>query len=238
MRTTGSNGSVESMFAAMQGWTTQFEYQGKPYGGTVPLDRDERLKWHLDQVGGCHKKTILELGSLEGGHTALMEFRGAIVTAIEGLSDCWLRSLIVKEAFGLTSKFIFADFNEWLSEYSGPKFDIVSAAGILYHQTDPAGLIFKISEVTDTVLVWSQVANSRTPSMIECQSMGYRGRMNNYGSAFKTSDSYMGGLNQTALWLYPDEMIRCFMDAGFTDIIQKEVEPNVNGGCIMFVAKK
>jgi hypothetical protein len=105
----------------------------------------------------------------------------------------------------------------------------------LYHQKDPAKLIYGMGRITDAVLVWSQVASSTNPNGPEAEVVGYRGKINNYGNK---SVSYCGGLNETAFWMYPDELIRCFKDAGFGNIIQKECVPNPNGDCLLFVAKK
>lgn len=229
------------MFDTIGGWTTQFEIEGQKVGGTVDLlPKDPRLYWHLEQVGGAQGKRILELGPLEGAHTKMLCEAGAWdVIAVEGLSDCFLRCLVVKEAFQLKrAYFLFADFNDYVANYSGPKFDIVSAAGVLYHQTNPVELIFNLSKITDTVIVWSQVASDTKPSMMETEVKGYKGKINDYRGTRLKSESYCAGLNEWAFWFYPDEMKRCFKDAGFTQIIEKPMPPNINGDNVLFVAKK
>lgn len=241
----GKDPNPEAMFNVIGGWTTQFEINGNKVGGQVDiLTKDPRLMWHLKIVGGAHNKRILELGALEGAHTKMMIEAGAReVIAIEGLSDCWLRCLVVKAAFELDkAKFLFCDFCNYVANYKGEKFDFVSAAGVLYHQTNPAQLIFDLAKITDTVIVWAQVASASKPSAIEStvESSGntYKGKKNNYNGTRLTSASYCGGLHDEAFWMYPDEMKRCFKDAGFVNIVESFSAPTINGDSILFVASK
>ncbi len=234
----GGKAYSSAMFKTMGGWTTQFDYNGEKVGGTVELlPNDPRLIWHIEQVGGVKGKTVLELGALEGAHTKMMHDAGALkIVAIEGLSDCWLRCLIVQQAFSLErAQFVFADFNEVVKDCE--KFDIVSAAGVLYHQKDPVTLIRNLAKITDTVFVWSQVAGPNTPHGKDTTVHGYKGRQNNYHGTRLTSEGYCGGLHNEAFWFYPDEMRRCFTDNGYT-LIEKDSPDNVNGKSLLFVAIK
>lgn len=240
----GKSPTIESMFSVIGGWTTQFEVNGKLVGGkTSVLTKDPRLVWHMEVIGGVKNKCILELGALEGAHTKMMIEAGAReVIAIEGLSDCFLRCLIVKEAFQLNkAKFLFCDFCEYVANYKGEKFDVVSAAGVLYHQQNPAKLIYDLARITDNVLVWSQVANNSKPSTLEGEikinGKIYKGKINNYQGARLTLDTYCGGLHNEAFWMYPEDMRQCFKDAGFI-IIEKYSPSTPYGDCILFVARK
>lgn len=88
----GTDCSSESMFQVIGGWTSQFELNGKMVGGTLRLDQDPRLTWHMEIMGGVKDKRILELGPLEGAHTKMMIEAGAAeVIAVEGLSDCFFK---------------------------------------------------------------------------------------------------------------------------------------------------
>lgn len=240
----GSECTRESMFKTMGGWTSQFEVNGRMVGGSIPLTKDSRLLWHMKQVGGVRDKRILELGPLEGAHTKMMIEAGAKeVIAVEGLSDCFLRCLIVKEAFDLmNAKFIFGDFCYYVVNYKAEKFDIVSAAGVLYHQKNPAQLIHDLARITDNVFVWSQVASNGFPSDIETVISGngisYSGKIKQWGRSRLTTETYCASLENEAVWMYPNEMIRCFNNAGFDHIIEEPRTSNINGDCILFVASK
>lgn len=241
----GEYGYISDMFKTMSGWTTEFEVDGVRVGGDAILSKDPRMTWHMERIGGVKDKTILELGPLEGGHTKMMIEAGAKkVVAIEGLSDCFLRCLIVKEAFNLkNAEFWFADFCKIVPEEFLPdKFDAVLAAGVLYHQKNPAKLIFDLASITDTVMVWSQVANDIHPGgrtgFVEAYENVYYGKWNNYGGIRTISESYCGGLNEEAFWMFPEEMKDCFEEAGFGHIVEKESGPTPHGDCLLFVASK
>lgn len=243
--TTGKEATQAAMFNAIGGWTTQFEIDGKKVGGAVDiLPKDPRLIWHLETIGGAVNKRVLELGPLEGAHTKMLLQAGASeVIALEGLSDCFLRCLVVKEAFRMDrARFFFCDFNNYVANYQGPRFDFVSAAGVLYHQQNPAKLIHNLAKITDTVIVWSQVANETQPSNVESMvhylDFSYRGRINNYKGTRLLSETYCAGLNDNAFWFYPEQMRRCFREAGFTKIIEKDSPNNVNGSSLLFVASR
>jgi len=240
----GKKATKAALFDVIGGWTTQFEVDGKKVGGNVEiLTKDPRLVWHMEVLGGVEGKKILELGALEGAHTKMMIEAGARkVIATEGLSDCFLRCLVVKEAFELDkAEFLFCDFCDYV-ETIYDRFDIVSAAGVLYHQKNPVKLIYDLNRITDNVMVWSQVASkdkpSKVESSIEFEGKVYNGKINNYQGTRLTSESYCGGLNDEAFWMYPEDMRRCFIDAGFVNIIEKESPPNINGDNLLFVASK
>lgn len=225
---------TQQIFDTVPGWVGMFNVAGRNYGGHIDLCNDPRLQWHIETVGGLQDKRVLELGPMEGAHTKTICDGGAEVFAIEGDKNNFLKCLIVKELFELPARFIRANFCEWVNECKD-SFDIVSAAGVLYHQQNPVELIFAMSKITDTVMVWSQVAGETHPNGEEQTVAGYNGKINHYG---KHSDSYCGGLGDHAFWFYPDEMIRCFKDAGFKYIVEKSSGPTINGECLLFVASK
>jgi hypothetical protein len=243
---------IKTLFDSEEGWTTQFEIDGIKYGGNTPqLVNDQRLLWHTEQAGGLKGKSVLELGPLEGAHTKTMLEAGAKrIIAIEGNADCYRRCRIVEEVFSFSPfvvDFRLADFTQSVASLAaeGMFFDVISASGVLYHQLNPARLIFDLAYITDTVFVWSHVASERGPNGGEInvdatggQEVGnfYDGKINEYGR--NKTKSYCAGLNEKAVWLYPDEMIRCFRNAGFKNIVVKEKGEHPNGDYILFIAKK
>ncbi len=236
--------SNENMFLSMEGWSTQYTIDGKVMGGPVQLLTDKRMKWHIDVVGGVEGKRILELGPLEGAHTITLINHGAKeVIAIEGLRRAWLRCLVVKEILQVQkARFLYGDFCHYVKNYSGQPFDCVLAAGVLYHQTNPAELIHDLAKVTDTVLVWSQVANETHPSQtlttVNVGSKQYKGKINDYSGARATSAGYCGGVHPIAVWLFPDDMRQAFIDAGFVNIVEEPIANTIHGQSLLFVASK
>jgi hypothetical protein len=240
----GTDCSIESMFSIIDGWTTRFEIGGKVLGGTLMLQTIPTLLWQIEAIGGVRGKRILELGPLEGAQTKKMIDEGVEeVIAVEGLSYCFLKCLIVKEAFQMNrAKFIFGDFCHYIKQYKGEKFDMVLASGVLYHQKNPAQLIYDLAKITDIVAVWSQVADtahpSREESIIVGENIEYRGKKMIWGDLRSTSSTYCASLDDYGFWMYPEEMRRCFRDAGFTNINEKSQPDNANGACILFIASK
>jgi len=237
----GTDCSVESMFSIIPGWTSRFEIDDKVFGGDIMLHTIPTLTWQIETVGGVKNKRILELGPLEGAQTKRLIDEGAReVIAVEGLSNCFLKCLIIKEIFGLNkAKFIFGDFCYYVKNYEGRKFDLVMASGVLYHQENPAELIYQLANITDVVMVWSQVASINHPSREEGSVIAYGNTYTGKIMRWNTvrQDSYCASLSDIGFWMYPDEMRKCFTDAGFS-LTEKQCDATVNGECLLFVAKK
>lgn len=58
---------IEQNFDKLKPWITQFTINGKKYGCSVSFDEDIRIRFFFECFSDVH--SILELGSLEGGHT-------------------------------------------------------------------------------------------------------------------------------------------------------------------------
>ena len=66
--------------------------------GERGLYPDPRIGWCLDRAGPLAGRTVLELGPLDGAHTALLAQAGpASIVAIEANSLAYLRCLVTKE---------------------------------------------------------------------------------------------------------------------------------------------
>ena len=110
-------------------------------GGSSTLFSDSRITWGVEHLDGVADMRALELGSLEGGHTFMLDRLGvAEVTAIEANKLAYLRSLVVKELLGIPSaQFLCGDFPAFLRQAveAGSQWDLCLAIGVLYHQQDP-----------------------------------------------------------------------------------------------------
>lgn len=124
--------------------------------GTVDLFADPRVDWAADALGGVAGRRVLELGPLEGGHTARLEALGARVVAVEADGGAFLRCLAVKNALGLEATFLLGDAAGFLAA-TGERFDLVFASGVLYHMRDPVGLLADVARVTDRLYLWTHV---------------------------------------------------------------------------------
>ena len=138
-------------------WVTAFPPERGVQAGPVnhfDPDVDPRVPWVAEQVpGGLTGRSVLELGPFEGYQTAVLEWRGADpILAVEGSQTAFLKCLVVKELLGLHARFVYGDVLGFLEETTD-RYDIVWATGILYHQTDPVGLLERIGPRTDRIFL-------------------------------------------------------------------------------------
>ena len=130
----------ENLVALFEGqWVSALP--GLP-SGDVPLFSDDRIQWAIDLAGGVTGKRVLELGPLEGGHSHMLEQAGAAhIDAIEANTLCYLKCLLVQQLFGLArTRFELGNFVPWLLS-SDETYDVVVAAGVLYHLSDPVPVL-------------------------------------------------------------------------------------------------
>jgi tetratricopeptide (TPR) repeat protein len=86
--------------------------------GSVPLfspKQDPRPSFLCKVFGSIDQFDILELGSFEGCHSYQLDKLGAkSLLGIEANAESFLKSLIVKETFGLKCRFLHGDFIQYL----------------------------------------------------------------------------------------------------------------------------
>jgi hypothetical protein len=81
-------------------WVTKFVIQGREYGGHYDAANDSRLKWFQQDFPDA--QTILELGSLEGGHSFALAALPHVkrVIAAEGRPNNLRRAQFVQGLLG------------------------------------------------------------------------------------------------------------------------------------------
>ena len=214
---------------------------------------DPRVSWVQAQLPqGLTDMSVLELGPFEGYQTALLEQAGATsVLAVEGSQTAYLKCLIVKELLGLHASFLYGDALKFLAETNNP-YDIVWASGILYHQSDPIGLLEGIADHTDRVFLHTHyfdpsialppiVANKMNPK--GDVHLTWRGRMIHlhcYDYADSTiTNKFAGGPRQFALWMEKDDIEFILTTLGFSDITYGVVdERNPQGPAMFLLARR
>lgn len=125
--------------------------------GPMPLFDDARLVWAIERLGGVDGAHVLELGPLEGGHTWMIEQRGAArITAIEANRRAFLKCLVMKEVVGTSrARFLLGDFMAFLRESPEARFDVAIASGVLYHMPAPVELLARLARASERLYLWT-----------------------------------------------------------------------------------
>ena len=234
-------------------WASQFP---PPFdhlkAGGVGLFQDVRVAWAINTLGGVGGQTVLELGPLEAGHTYMLEHAGAShVTCIEANSRAYLKCLIVKEIMQLErTRFWCGNFVPFL-EATDQKFDLVTAAGVLYHMPNPVRLLEMIARCTGRLYLWTHYfdgdiinanpnLNSRFMGHDTVQVGDSMVTMHHqfYKAGLKEK-SYCGGTDVSSKWLTRDGILLTLKHFGFTEFeFAFETPDHPNGPCMALVAIK
>jgi hypothetical protein len=219
--------------------------------GQMPLFADPRVAWGLERLGGVSGQRVVELGPMEGGHSYMLQERGAReVIAIEGNQRCFLKCLVMKEVAGLrVVRFQLGNFVEFLRT-SDEHFDLCLASGVLYHMAHPVELLHLIGRAADRVYLWTHYydgarvkatasaphfsgAHEISHGAFSCTAHRYE-----YFSGSRAA-KYAGGLLPHAHWLERDDLLRCLRHVGFTHVEVAFEEPeHVHGPCLALAARK
>jgi hypothetical protein len=234
-------------------WTSAFPAEYRVQAGGVASFEDARVRWAAGVLpGGFRELTILELGPYEGYAAWQFERLGArSVTAIEANDLSYLKSLVAKEVTGVGARVLYGDFDRYLDSCA-ERFDLVWASGVLYHSTDPLGLIRRIARVTDAVFVHTHyyLEESATksahrfsffePARDRVVPIGTRSATLHYKAygQLKWRD-FVGGAAEYAYWLEKEDLFAALRDAGFDDIQLGTDDPgNPNGPALFLLARR
>jgi SAM-dependent methyltransferase len=215
----------------------------------------------VERAGGSLMgKRILDLGCLEGGYTAAFAQMGAKeVVGVEVRTLNIKRCLLVKQQLELNNVQFHQEDVRNVDKHSMGQFDIVFAAGILYHLDDPYSFLKNISEMTiDFALIDTHIAtkikhvHGCSPLLVEkiFGSQKYVGRQaREYPAGMKKADLekhvWTSWGNPSSFWLTEESLVKMLSDVGFSYVSKVYVPrgyrcgENCQAECrIMIVAKK
>ena len=220
--------------------------------GTAGLFEDPRIEWGISQFGGVAGASVLELGTLEAGHSYMLLKHGAAkVTAIEANGQAFLRCLVVKELLGLERvQFLCGDFIEYLKK-PHPQYDLVVASGVLYHMVNPVELIELLSRTATSLFLWSHYydhdviqANPRLAAKFHpAKSAVHAGfahtvHPQDYGPALQWS-GFCGGSAPGSNWMSRADLLACLEHFGYRVLGIAFDEPHhQNGPSLALAATK
>ncbi|MDB5511035.1 MAG: methyltransferase type 12 [Enterovirga sp.] len=228
-------------------WRSRLPVEGLE-SGTENFFEDYRIRWAIETLGGLAGADVLELGPMEGLHTAILAEAGAAqVTAIDSSVSAFLRCLIVKEVLRLDrARFLLGNFETYLRD-TPARHDLIVACGVLYHLTDPLAALLDMMRVADRIFIWSvfydrdlmsadDLAHFRgAPSRREigADSMTYHPRP--YGPA---TDDFIGGIRRTAAWVRKAEVVALLERHGFRVTLGHKRDDHLFGPAACILARR
>ena len=216
-------------FARRGPWITHFVIDGVPTGGDYQVASDRRVQQFLERFPKV--RNILELGSLEGGHTFLIARHEGIerVLAIEARAANIERAKFIGSLLGV-SNVEFKQANlEQLQLMSLGYFDAIFCCGLLYHLPEPWKLISQAPLVAPSLFVWTVYANENEAT-IEID--GLRGREYIEGGL----NEPLSGLSPKSIWLTLPSLVELLKRSGYGNVEVLEKQQNPNGPAVSLAA--
>lgn len=220
-------------FERRKPWVTKFHVDGATYGGWYDAAADPRLAQFRERFPEA--RTILELGSLEGGHSFALAASPGVqkIVAVEGRKSSLEKARFVQAVNG-QSKVAFTHASlETLDLTKLGRFDAVVCMGLLYHLPKPWTLIEGISRVSDGLFLWTHYAADSEARKVR---HGYVGRVyREWRFLFEP----LSGLSFTSFWPTREMLVRMLGDHGFANVAVLEDEPShPHGPAILLAARK
>ncbi len=221
---------LQKAFEELKPWITKFTINGIAYGGDFDALNDIRVNQFFRVFPDAH--TILELGSLEGGHTfALSKSPGVKrVVGVEGRQSNIQKARCVQKLLDIHNvEFITGNLEELKLSLLGT-FDAVFCVGVLYHLPTPWDLIKEISGLSKKLFIWTHYANETKAD----KTVGaYRGIIyKEFGL-----DDALSGMSPESFWPTLDSLKEMHTEYGFTKIqIIKNDTNHPNGPCVTLAA--
>jgi SAM-dependent methyltransferase len=211
-------------------WITQFNIGGETYGGNFDAMNDVRVKQFFEIFPNA--ETVVELGSLEGGHSFALAKNETVekVLAIESRDVNIERAKFVKTILDDKKvEFLQADL-EKLDFTQFGNFDAVFCSGLLYHLPRPWELIPKLAKTSPNIFIWTQVSEeAKAKKMRE----GWRGKFYREGGIFDP----LSGMSKKSFWFSLGSLINILTQNGYKQV--KIIENNLahpNGAAVTLAA--
>lgn len=225
-----SDPAVAAAFASHQPWITKYELRGASSGGWFDAPNDARLG--LFRRCFPEARRILELGSLEGGHTIGLARLPGIesVLGVEGRGANLERARLAKELYEIPKiEFLQANLEQTrLADFG--HFDAIYCCGLLYHLPEPWKLVEQFAAVAPGLFLWTHCCSETLADSCE---QGYKGRRQVEGG----SDEALSGLSHDSFWPTLGSLCTMLTSNGFSELhlLQNDTE-HVNGPAITLAA--
>lgn len=213
-----SRHDIREEFERLGQWVTRFNIGGNTYGGSYDAMNDVRV----EQFFQCfpNVRTVLELGSLEGGHTIALAKRPHVenVTSIEGREANIEKARYIQRLFGVENvRFVQANLEEFDLTSLG-QFDAVFCVGLLYHLPEPWRLLSQITALSRNLFLWTHYAK---PSAENVAVKNYCGLIYREGGLADP----LSGISAQSFWPTLDDLKTMIQDSGLKRIQVIEEDP-------------
>lgn len=196
--------------------------------GTAHLFDTHQIKSGIRLMQGLAGKTVLELGPMEGAHSAMLQEAGAQrVLAIEANTRNFLKCLCIKEIFRLHRvEFQLGNFMKYL-ETREEEFDLAVASGVLYHMTDPLLTLQLVAKASKNLILWThyydEAVITANPKLAHKFSAPQQGERDGFQYTWVTQsykeslewDGFCGGAEPTSVWLTRDSILNYLRLQGY-----------------------
>ena len=206
-------------------WYTRFEIEGASYGGEGSYADDARVATFARLFPEGSK--VLELGSLEGGHTFELARQGFVVTALEGRKESVRRARWLQRRLGLESvRFVAANLETTNLGELG-RFDVVFCSGLLYHLPRPWELLAQLRSAAPDLFLSTHYADRA-----ETVEHGIRGRW--YQELGR--EDPLSGMSERSFWPTRDALLDLLRAQGYSRIEVEGDWPHPNGPLVNLAA--
>lgn len=212
-------------------WITRFSIDGRAYGGAVSFENDDRVIEFCATFPDA--RTVLDLGSLEGGQTFELAHRlpNARILGIEGRQTNIDKARFVQRLLKIENAEFMLGNIEVLRLADLGHFDAVLCSGLLYHLPRPWMLLDSLNQVTGRVYISTHFADE---SRIDAENEGIAGHWyQEYGA-----QDPLSGLSQRSFWLPVDTIVGRLEAGGFRVSIKSFNHDHPAGPTVNLVAEQ
>jgi hypothetical protein len=221
--------SIADQFERLGPWVTRFTIDGHDYGGGYDAAHDA-----AERIDDFHAQfpdvaSILELGSLEGGHSVCLAQLPGVqrVVGIEGRAENIERARFVAELLGVSNvTFHVGDLATFDVTTLG-SFAAVFNCGLLYHLPEPWRLLADLAEISDRMYLSTHYSPTA-----EATAHGYPGA----SYTEQGLEDPLSGLKSTSFWPTYDGLLAMLADAGWLETTVTFNQPDFPHGPLICLA--
>lgn len=207
-------------------WISKFTIDGVDTGGWFDVLNDGRATRWLDAIDG--PVSVLECGSLEGGHTALIARHPNVINVLglEGREANLRKCRFIHQQLGITnSRFDQCDLDTEPMDQFG-QFDATFCSGVLYHLMRPVEFFRRINSPDVFLGTHYSLENETT----------HEGMQGRWYAEHGLAD-VLSGLSEKSFWLTLPNIERMIADCGYS-ITSLETREAPNGPWVDVMAWK